>query len=133
MENDNKKFLVISYVALAALAAFVMSLLFHTFSASSDLIARLTANELVRHGVPLLIGFGVFAALQFNPKVSVFGEEVITEVKKVVWPSRKDTFAMTIVVCVMVITAGIFLGLVDYLSLYLVNDFLPEAVKKVFG
>lgn len=46
-------------------------------------------------------------------KVKQFLKEVKTELKKVVWPTRKDTIASTTVVVIIVIIIAIFLGLVD--------------------
>jgi len=41
--------------------------------------------------------------------------EVLYELRKVVWPSRKETVASTSVVLVVVILVGIFLGFADLL------------------
>ncbi|MEZ4598408.1 MAG: preprotein translocase subunit SecE [Syntrophotaleaceae bacterium] len=35
------------------------------------------------------------------------------EMKKVTWPSRKDTYASTLAVIVLVLAVGVFLWLVD--------------------
>ncbi len=45
--------------------------------------------------------------------VKQFLREVKTELKKVTWPSRKDTLSGTVVVLVTVFIMAIFLGLVD--------------------
>jgi preprotein translocase subunit SecE len=42
-----------------------------------------------------------------------FLREVKTELKKVTWPSRKDTLTATAVVLVTVFVAAVFLGVVD--------------------
>ena len=42
-----------------------------------------------------------------------FLTEVVYELKKVVWPSRKETMASTSVVIVVVLIVGAFLGVVD--------------------
>jgi len=47
-------------------------------------------------------------------KVKQFLKEVKIELKKVVWPTRKDTIASTSVVIILVIIIAIFLGLVDF-------------------
>ena len=47
-------------------------------------------------------------------KVVQFLKEVQIELKKVVWPTRKDTIASTSVVLVLVMIIAIFLGLVDF-------------------
>ena len=46
-------------------------------------------------------------------KGSQFFREVKVELKKVTWPSRKETLTSTTVVLVLVILAAVFLGLVD--------------------
>ncbi len=46
-------------------------------------------------------------------KVKQFLKEVKIELKKVVWPTRKDTIASTSVVLIIVTIIAIFLGLVD--------------------
>jgi preprotein translocase subunit SecE len=43
-----------------------------------------------------------------------FLEESWAELKKVHWPSRKETYAATAVVLVVVIIVALFLGTVDY-------------------
>ncbi len=42
-----------------------------------------------------------------------FGREVRQELKKVTWPSRKETSVTTVMVLVMVFVAAIFFLLVD--------------------
>jgi preprotein translocase subunit SecE len=47
-------------------------------------------------------------------KVKQFLKEVKTELKKVAWPTRKDTIASTSVVVILVIIIALYLGLVDF-------------------
>jgi len=47
-------------------------------------------------------------------KVKQFLKEVKTELKKVVWPTRKDAIASTSVVVILVIIIALFLGLADF-------------------
>ncbi|MFQ5892824.1 MAG: preprotein translocase subunit SecE [Nitrospinota bacterium] len=42
-----------------------------------------------------------------------FFDEVLAEVKKVTWPTRKETIAHTSIVILTVILIAIFLGVVD--------------------
>lgn len=51
--------------------------------------------------------------------------EVAYELKKVVWPTRKETLGTTSVVLVLVILCAIFLGMVDAL--------LSRLIEMVFG
>jgi len=45
--------------------------------------------------------------------IKQFLREVRVELKKVTWPSRKDTLYATIIVLVCVFIFGFFLGIVD--------------------
>lgn len=46
-------------------------------------------------------------------KTSKFLTDVKVELKKVTWPTRKDTYASTIVVIVLVIVSAAYLGGID--------------------
>ena len=46
-------------------------------------------------------------------KVSQFYRECVIELKKVTWPSRKQTLGSTVVVIVLVLIISMFLGLID--------------------
>ena len=44
----------------------------------------------------------------------VFTDEAVTELKRVYWPSWKETRAFTMVVLVVVAFVSLYLGVVDY-------------------
>jgi preprotein translocase subunit SecE len=44
-----------------------------------------------------------------------FANEAVAELKRVYWPTRKETIAFTWVVLVVVTFVSLYLGLVDYL------------------
>ena len=72
--------------------------------------------------------------MPFSPRetfenVKQFLREVKTELKKVTWPSRKDTLAGTAVVLVTVFIVGLFLGIVDSLLSHLIQTFLKSGVS----
>jgi len=58
-----------------------------------------------------------------------FLREVKTELKKVTWPSRKDTLSGTAVVLVAVFIIAIFLGIVDSGLSNLVKQLLKMATS----
>jgi preprotein translocase subunit SecE len=58
-----------------------------------------------------------------------FLREVKTELKKVTWPSRKDTLSGTLVVLVAVFIIAIFLGIVDAGLSNLVKQLLKRAAS----
>ena len=64
-------------------------------------------------GLPFFLQLTQGRSYMFE-KVVPFLPEVQIELKKVVWPTRKDTIASTTVVLILVIIIAIFLGLVDF-------------------
>ncbi len=51
---------------------------------------------------------------------------IIDELRKVVWPSRQETMNLTVVVLVVAIAVGIFLGVIDFgLNRLVENVLLP--------
>ena len=73
----------------------------------------------------VLAGLGGFIAVswttpQGQQAISFLGE-AITEGKKVVWPTRKETVQMTLIVFVLVVIMAIFLAFVDIGFSYIIN------------
>ncbi len=121
MEGNSKKILTVSFVIAAILVAFVVGILLDTAAATFGVFARFMDYDVVRHGIPVISGLIAFLILQFHKKTFVWADEVVVELKKVVWPSKKDTTAMTIVVCIMLVISAIVLGTFDIVAGYLVN------------
>jgi preprotein translocase subunit SecE len=121
VDNTNSKIITLSFAAFAAIVAFSTHLLLKYFAGAFGIIARLTDSDLVRHGFPVLLGIVLFIVLQFNSKVLVWADEVVSELRKVVFPSRKDTTAMTIVVIVMVLISSVVITTFDFVSGYVLN------------
>ena len=76
----------------------------------------------------------IVGAMEFSIKekfeaAKQFLREVKTELKKVTWPSRKDTLSGTLVVLVAVFNIAIFLGVVDSLLSNLIKELLKRAVS----
>jgi preprotein translocase subunit SecE len=61
----------------------------------------------------------------FLQKSSQFLREVKIELKKVTWPTRKQTMGSTVVVVVLVMIFSLFLGLVDLSLSSLIRYVLP--------
>ncbi len=101
--------------------AYVAKILLDALASTWGLAARYVQGDLVIHGVPVAVGLICFMVLQFNPRTVKWADEIIVEVKKIVWPSRRDTVATSIVVTFMLIISGILLGAFDLVSNYLVK------------
>ncbi len=121
MEKTNSKILTISFAMAAILVGLTLSLLIKAFAGAFGVVARAADSDFVRHGLPVVVGLAVFAVLQFNPRVLGWGEEVVTEIRKVVWPSRKDTVAMTIACVYMVLVSSGIIWLFDLISGVVIN------------
>ena len=48
------------------------------------------------------------------PRSIEFVKEAWAELKKVHWPTRKETYSATVIVVVVVVVMALFLGLVDF-------------------
>ncbi len=57
----------------------------------------------------------------YASKTKQFVLEVVSELKKVTWPNRKETLGATGVVLILVVIVSIYLGLVDYALSHLVR------------
>ncbi len=57
-------------------------------------------------------------------KINEFLANVKAELKKVTWPTRKDTYASSLVVIVLVLVSAVFLGGVDLILARLVRMIL---------
>lgn len=123
-EKNNQSIVNFAFVVAGFLAYFVTSLIFEVLADAFGPVAMLRNNEAIKHGLPVLVGVGTFLTLFLNKKIHVFADECVQEVRKVVWPSQRDTMVMTAVCCVMVIVAGIGFGLFDLAASQLIKVFV---------
>ena len=59
--------------------------------------------------------------LTFTEKMKGFFHEVVAELKKVTWPTRKQVTTSTLVVIVVVIITALYLNVVDLGFSYLIS------------
>jgi preprotein translocase subunit SecE len=121
MENTNSKIITLSFAAVGFITGITFHLLVKAFAGAFGIVARMADSDLVRHILPVLIGLVLFAVLQFNSKAVLWADDVVAEIKKVVWPSKKDTWAMTLVVCIMVLISSVIVTSFDFVSGYVIN------------
>ena len=48
-------------------------------------------------------------------KITAYFKDAIAEIKKVTWPTKKETYSYTIMVIVISLLTALFLGGLDYL------------------
>lgn len=124
MDNTNSKIVTLSFLSFAALIGFTIATLLSVFSGAFGAVARAMEMDIIRHGVPVAIAIGLFVYLQFNKNILAWADEVIAEVKKIVWPPSKDTRGMTIVVIIMVIISSLIVSVFDMFSGFVLNQLI---------
>ena len=116
MENTNSKIITASLAAAGVVLGVTVHLLLKAFAGAFGVVARFADYDIVRHGLPITAGLLLFGICQFHPKIRAWAEEVVAEVRKVVFPSRKDTVAMTISVIIMVLISSVIITVMDWAS-----------------
>lgn len=116
MENTNSKIITASLAAAGVVLGVTIHLLLKAFAGAFGAVARIMDYDLFRHGLPITIGLALFGVCQFHPKIRAWAEEVVVEVRKVVFPSSKDTVAMTISVIIMVLISSVIITVMDWAS-----------------
>jgi preprotein translocase subunit SecE len=76
----------------------------------------------------VLLGFVLAAAVLWTSEPGkrffAFGKESVAEAKRVVWPSRKETFQTTGVVVLFAVVMALFLWAVDATLLFAINKLM---------
>ena len=72
-------------------------------------------NSTIVSAVAAVVGILTGFLLYRNPTINDFANETASELSKVTWPDRKETYSSTIVVIVTSIIAAVYLGLIDFL------------------
>jgi len=62
--------------------------------------------------------------MNFFSKITTFLKEVRLEIKKVNWPTRKETFRYTLIVIGVSLGVAIFLGTLDFVFKTLITKFI---------
>jgi preprotein translocase subunit SecE len=115
MESQHQKWVNLSYIACAFLLAYVVFTGGLSLSAQFDWETKLRSIDLYLRIISIVAGGLLFVGLYTNQRANTFMNEVVSELARVTWPTQKETTSGTIVVIVMVILSGAFLGFLDYL------------------
>jgi len=107
--QDKAKLVVAGIIVVAAVVAFYVL-------ANRPVVLRL---GIVLAGVVIALALGW--TTQIGKDFVTYCQDSITETKKVVWPSRKETFQTTGIVVLFVLIMAVFLWVVDASLVYLVR------------
>ncbi|MBN1114701.1 MAG: preprotein translocase subunit SecE [Oligoflexia bacterium] len=114
--DNTKKILSLVFLVCAALVWFLSTRLLFYVSGYFQLMEGYSWSLLVNRIVPVILGIITYVVLYRITKIKEYAVEVINEVKKVVWPGKKETWGATVVVIIAVIVSGIVLGIFDWVS-----------------
>lgn len=136
MENNihsNSKIVTVCLMLFSILIGIVVAVMLETLSAvGTGAFGRAVSDTTVRTILPVAIGLIIFAILQTNKKVVSWSDDVVSEIRRIVWPSRRDTIGMTVVVCIMLIISGLALGLLDVMSGTFIDWLLHRNIAGLF-
>lgn len=121
MENQNQKWVNLSYLAVSVLLGYLVFLVSNKVVGAWDLETRVRNIELFLRIFSFVIGAILFIALYRSEKINQFMNEVVVELSRVTWPTQKDTGSATVVVIIMVVASGLVLGLVDFFVVQLMR------------
>ncbi len=114
MDNENRKFTVVSFFVLASLVGLVTNLLLAQIFFSLKLPALLGYPPRVwAVAAAVLTGLILFVALMTNGRATGYSDEVFAELRKTTWPAGRETALSTVVVSVLVGAAALMFFLMD--------------------
>jgi len=121
MDNNQQKWVNLSFVAASLLLAYVVFLLATKFSVVLDFEGRVRSLDKIILAAAFAFGVGFFIALFKSGTANNFMSEVVAEVSKVTWPTQNETFKATIAVLIAVTIAGVVFWTVDSAWVYLIS------------
>jgi len=113
------KFVHLTFALAGLLAAFILS-------RAVDWVWSYFAkpNDLVVNALAILVAGAAAVVAYRNERVYAAVVDVTRELEKVTWPSRKETYAATIVVIVTVLISALILSGFDAIWSFFTNWFL---------
>ena len=116
IKPENLKIVTVSFILISFLTAFVVKVLFEILSVAFGFFANYYSMDLFRHGIPIASGIAMFVIFQFHKPYQTLADEVVTEVRKVVWPNKKELYSMTTLVSIILLVSGLVLGVFDLIA-----------------
>ena len=107
---DNLKLIAAVVVIIAGMAVFYLF---------GDMSALLRALIVV---VSVVVAAGVALTSTTGKNAWQFTIATRAEIRKVIWPSRRETMQSTLVVILMVLVVGVYLWMLDALSFWAIYD-----------
>lgn len=121
MESD-KKWIVLSYISGALLLSWVLDQTFKLIISYTRIPNPMVLGVLHASTIVAFVAMGIFVyRYTRQEKVRNFSMEVVQELRKVTWPTKKNAYLSTIVVLVTVIITAAILGVFDWICTRLIG------------
>jgi preprotein translocase SecE subunit len=121
MENNQQKWVNLSFVAASLLLAYVVYVLAMKFSVVFDFEGRTRHLDMILMFGSAAVGLAFFFGLNQSSISNTFMNETVAELGKVTWPTQDETMKATIFVLVSVTIAGFALWAVDWVWISLIG------------
>jgi preprotein translocase subunit SecE len=124
MDKFTRNAFLATLLAIAVTTGYTTKVAVDRIMTYMDIYVRNISLQVVINLLPVLVAGAAAYITYRTAKIKNYILEVIAEVKKVVWPNKKETWGATVVVIIAVIISGIVLGVFDWLSGLLLSLFL---------
>lgn len=114
--DNTKKILLVVFVAVSMLVWFVANSFLNNLFAYFQLLERYSWLHAIINISSIVAGILAMIALYRVKIVYNYTFDVVSEIKKVTWPNKKETWSATLVVIIAVLIAGLVLGIFDWIS-----------------
>lgn len=121
MENNQQKWVNLSFVAASLLLTYVLFVMSVKFSVVFDFEGRIRSLDKILMGASAAVGLIAFLSLYKSMIANTFMNETVAEISKVTWPTNDETVKGTIAVLIAVTIAGALLWIVDNVWLFLIG------------
>lgn len=110
---DNRKIIITCYLVAGLIVWFLSRSTIQYAYLTFYQIRRLPGIGFGREVLPFLLGAALFVFFLRHARVNTVMEEVVSELRKVTWPSRPEVVRSTSVVIVCIVIASAILGTFD--------------------
>lgn len=125
---DNMKYIYLTFLGAAVLLGASIRGLVVPFLASMEIGDPRLGGFIDASAVGgIVIGVATFFILTRNRPSYIFTDEVIAELRKVVWPDKQETVRSTLVVVSFTVIVAGALGLYDYIWAGITREFIFSA------
>ena len=122
--QDNRRWILISLFLFGITVGYVSFLLFRNINVMFRLATYFPFAEVLVKALPVVLGVGIFVWVYRSQSRMSYLDDVVGEIRKITWPTRKDTVASTIVVVIAILIIASILGVYDALCNWVIRQII---------